>query len=573
MRSEILSYRLTIVLLMVAAVATILYIISLKAAYPVFQVTRLTDPLAELNSLFPLYYISIALMAVLAATCFLFRVNNRGIHILIVLLMAVMLWYTRYYLAGFTWEPDSARNLGVSLKIPEILNGAQFPNANYGSEFPVAHILEYIVVMASGATHNFYLHLIPLVNVIIFSLLIYVFTSRMFSPRAAFLTTFLSIIGMHYATFLMGERTLGLLLLLTFFTLFWRRGAAWRTLAFMLIPVIIICHPISPILLGIFLGAVLVVRFSRRTIKKQAVTVAMLVLCMLGWFVWPIIHSTLPVNPGVSPMGNELQSKIIPGDLDIAQQFIFGNAFIYPNIYTLNKAVYILYALLVLTAIGVVLVRTRRYKKTWRDYMADRGGLSRPQWVFIISAPLFLLAAVLMSEHSHNLLERGLTPAILAIGGVISSIATGWYDRVKPNLRKAIAGFTVLILLLITLAFPVIAYSIDAYSSFPESEERGLEFVAANIALDKKIFVSQYPNQMTLFQPDIMEPLDFQEAPPAGQECVYYLSSTAYYYAAMRVNFSFTDNYATRLRELLNASSQVKSIYVSPTTAIFLKEP
>jgi hypothetical protein len=573
MRNENNSYRLTTIILMVAAVAAIIYVISLKAAYPVFQMTRLTDPLAELNSLLPLYYVSIVLMAVLAAVCFLFRVNNRGIHILIVLLMAGMLWYTRYYLAGFTWEPDSARNLGVSLKIPEILNGAQFQNAGYASEFPLALILEYTLVGAFGASNIFYLHLIPLVNIIIYTLLIYTFASRMFSPRAAFLTTFLSLIGMHYANFIMGEHTVGLLLLMTFFTLFWHRGAAWKTLAFLLIPVITVCHPISPILMGVFLGAVLVVYLSRRDIKGQAVTAAMLALCMIGWFVWPIIHSMLPVSPGVSPIGGALLNEIIPGDLDTARRFILGNTFIYSDIYTLNKAVYVLYALLVITAIGAVLVRTRQQRITWSNYLADRGGLSRPQWVLVISAPVFIMAAILMSEHDPTLLERGLTMAILAMAGVTASIVTGWYDRAKTNLRRVIAGVTVPVLILLTLAFPVITYSIDAYSGFPVSEEKGLEFVADNFNLKDKVFVSGFPNQMTLFQPDVIKGLASLGTPKADQGDVFLLSSTAYYYAAMRLDLSFTDNHVTRFRDLLNASSKVKGVYVSPTTAIFVKEP
>jgi hypothetical protein len=573
MKSENNSYRLSIIILMVAAVATIVYILSLKAAYPVFQMTRLTDPLAELNSLFPLYYVSIALMAVLAAGCFLFRVDNRGIHILIILLMAVMLWYTRYYLAGFTWEPDSARNLGASLKIPEILNGIRFSNAYYAAEYPVSSVLEYILIMATGASATFYFHLMPLVNIIIFTLLIYTFTSRLFTPRTAFLATFLSMVGMHYANFIMGEHTIGLQLLLTSFILFWHRGAVWKTLAFVLIPVIFFCHPISPILLGVFLGAVLLVYFSRRGIKSQAVTAAMLALCMIGWFVWPILYSTLTARQSVTPVGAAMQSKIIPGDFNTAREFILGNTFIFPDIYTLNKAVYVLYALLVLTAIVVVLVRTRRLKKTWSEYIADRGGLSRPQWVLIVSAPIFLLAAIVMSEHNATLLERGLTMGILAMAGVIASIVTDWYDRTKANPGRIIAGLTVLVLLFLTISFPVITYSIDAYSSFPASEKKGLEFVAANFDLNNKTLISGFPGQIALFQPDTLEEGKLFGIPKADQNGVFLFSSTAYYYAAMRLDLSFTDNRITRSRDMLLASSQAKGVYVSPTTIIFIKEP
>lgn len=173
MRIEISNYRRTVIILLLATIAATIYIISLKVAYPIFQNTHLSNPLAELHSLFPLYYIAIIIMALSGALCFIFGIKNQGVHILILVLLAIMLWYTKYYLAGFTWEPDSARNLSVSLKIPEILNGYYFPNVEYGAEFPVPYILEYAIVGVSGASNAVYLHLIPFIFIIIFAILIY----------------------------------------------------------------------------------------------------------------------------------------------------------------------------------------------------------------------------------------------------------------------------------------------------------------------------------------------------------------------------------------------------------------
>ena len=91
------DYRIKIIILLLATIASIVYLISLKLAYPIFQSTRLVDPLAELHSLFPLHYIALGIIALLGAACFIFRISNRGIHILILLLMAIMLWYTPHY--------------------------------------------------------------------------------------------------------------------------------------------------------------------------------------------------------------------------------------------------------------------------------------------------------------------------------------------------------------------------------------------------------------------------------------------------------------------------------------------
>jgi hypothetical protein len=483
-----------------------------------------------------------------------------------------MLWYTRYYLAGFTWEPDSARNLAVSLKIPEILNGLVFPGSGYGSEFPIAHILEYAIAKISGAGYVTYLHLVPLINIIIFTLLVYTFTSKLFSHRTAFLTTFISMIGMHYIIFIMGEHTTGLLLMLTILILALNNGMIWRILTFLMIPVIIICHPISPILLAVFLTAIMAGYLSLRNIRSQSVTAAILVTCITGWISWPLIYSQLVViNQGVSPVGGNLLSQIIPEDLNTAQQYTLGNAFIYSDIFNLNKAIYLIYGLLAITTTGIILIRTYRKRRDWRDYLINRGGLSRQQIVLIICMPLFLLATVLMSEHAHDLLERALTPAILVMSGIIASITISLYNEVKALIKKLIAYMAVFILLFLTLSFPVVTYSIDAYSSFPLSEKSGLEFVANNVPLKEKILVDTFKQQMPLFQSDITGGTILSLKPSLDRGDVFILRSTGYYYAAMRFEFSFTDNKVTRYREYLNMSPEVKSIYYNPSTSVFIK--
>jgi len=55
--------------LLLAATAVVIHLVSLKLAYPVFQNTRLVDPLASMHTLFPLYYIAIAAMAVAVSEC------------------------------------------------------------------------------------------------------------------------------------------------------------------------------------------------------------------------------------------------------------------------------------------------------------------------------------------------------------------------------------------------------------------------------------------------------------------------------------------------------------------------
>src|SRR4030042_4879020 len=90
-----------LIILNLAFVAVLLYILSILFAYPVFQSTRLTDPLAEINSLSPLYYIAIALTALLVICCVIRRIGNRYLPIFLLMLTAIILWLTPYLLTSF----------------------------------------------------------------------------------------------------------------------------------------------------------------------------------------------------------------------------------------------------------------------------------------------------------------------------------------------------------------------------------------------------------------------------------------------------------------------------------------
>ena len=92
MNNQIKNYKRVTAILLATVVACIIYLVSLKLAYPVFQETRLLDPLAELHSLFPLHWIAIGIIALAGLASFIYRIENRGVHLLLLLLLAVMLW-------------------------------------------------------------------------------------------------------------------------------------------------------------------------------------------------------------------------------------------------------------------------------------------------------------------------------------------------------------------------------------------------------------------------------------------------------------------------------------------------
>jgi hypothetical protein len=576
MTSKTRERRVITVILLLAAVATILYLVSINIAYPLFQNSQLADPLAELHSLFPLYYIAIGIVALLSAACFVYRIENRWIHILLLLLLAIMLWYTPNYLAGFTHRPDGPRNIGVALQIPQVLSGSTFPGYTYAVDYPTSYILDYTLINITGMEQLGYLDLFPFICLCIFTMLCYAFASKLFSPLTAFITTLLAMIGLHYIVFHPSAHADGVLLLLTALVLLWRRDTPSIILTFLAIAAVIICHPISPLLLAVFLAAMLVANSSRRWDKSQAIVVAMLAVCVGGWFIWP----TLPLAPGepgiieeIVKWAKELQGYIFPGELQTTQLASMGTPFIYEGIYNLNRSVYILYGLLATSAVGYIFYKSysSRQRKGLRDFFNQRGGLSQEELFMAISALALLILTALLTEKRHVLLERSLTFTILAIAGLVASIATRIYEPATRVVKRAIGPVMIAIILFLTLSFPVVTYSIDAYTSFPISEEAGLRFLASYAPLETKTLATTATGQMVLYQPNITSPVHLRSPAASRRGDIFAFRMTGYYYAAMRHDLSFEDNWFTRYQDTVNRSDEYNRIYSSPTTVIFAK--
>ena len=572
MESETESHSKILIILILAVIAGLIYLLSLFLAYPEFQNTRLADALAEINSLFPLYYIAIVLAALSVVACLIWRVGNRYLHILLLMMFAAMLWLTPYYLAGFVRHPDSPWHVGVAMSAPEVLGGDPVAFSGYAWYHPGSFIYHYCFVSIVGIEPLTYINLFPPICLVLFVLLCYLLVAKLFDPKVALLSMLIAIPGLHYLQLHASPHTIGALLMLTTLLLLSRRRAVAKVIPVVGILgiIIITTHPTTPLLLSIFLAAALLtsVVHSRRIGPVQMVLAGILVVCFAGWFSW---HSFYPASPWKDE--GTLYQLVMPGQLEVGPEFLTGTQFIYSSIYNLNKGVYFFYA--TLAVLGVVYIAARDYseKRGIKNWASKLGGLKRSEALLALSIPILLILAFLLAEKAHDLIETGLTYIILALSCIIASVIARlhWLDRGIGRSFLAIG------VLLLTLSFPVVAYSIDAYSSFPESEEDGLKFLVEEGSLKGKTIAGSDLRQLALYaQPPLSQTetmnfgalgeLDLSEKPPD----MIVFRNTGYYYAAMRHELSFEDNRFTEYLAVVESSNYHK-IYSSPTFEVYSK--
>jgi len=165
----------------------------------------------------------------------------------------------------------------------------------------------------------------------------------------------------------------------------------------------------------------------------------------------------------------------------------------------------------------------------------------------------------------HDLAERSLTFVILNLSCLIASAGIGLLSN------KRMKSILLLFVMFLTLSYPVVAYSIDAYTGFPESEGNGLKFLANEAdTAHKKTVILAGSAHLALYSPhSIIEKYVSKDTITKADFVAF--RSTGYYYRAMRFDLSFNDNLYTEYLELVKNDDTFNNIYMNPTTEIFGK--
>jgi hypothetical protein len=601
----------TLIVLILMTVAVIMYILAMYYAAPVFQQTRITDPLAEYHSLPLLFFIAIGLITVLSVVCLVARIGNKYLFCGLVVLLAMMLWLTPYWLTGYVRFMDSTWHVGAAMKIPQVINGEIMPLTSYAAGYPGSYLYHYSLIKILGIQPLTYTDLFPLFSLSLFVLLSFVLITRLFSSRVAFLALLLAIPGLHYIQLHASPHILGAILMLTAFVFLVRRSYITLILACLAVIAMIFSHPTSPMLFMIFLGAVLltfIIRY-RRIRSTQLILAGILIIVFAGWLLHyttsahtqiAVIRTTqditmpkpanntspavTPTTPAATPaakpaakpsatpsaaeqISGDLLRKLSPSDMDTGQKFIGGTPFIYAGIYNLNKGVYFFYGAAVILAFLWAAFRSYRKKRNIRIWLSRLGNFKFGEIILMVSIPLLLLLTLLLAEQNHDLIETGLTYIILAASCFIASFII----RMHPGNKKSIFVVICAGALFLTMTFPVVAYSIDAYSSAPRSEEAGLEFLAAKAPLERKSISGRFMSQICLYISPSIKHLNFtREATGNDRPDMAVFRNTGYYYSAMRFDFSFKENGYTRALTQIESLNYEK-VYSSPTFKLYLK--
>ena len=558
-----------------------LLLISLKAGP--YQNAAGLDPLAMINILFPTFWI---ILIAFVAICFLAftRIgDNRLLHILLLGEFSIMLFYTPFLLGGFSWSPDSLWHGGVASYMPEILTGSNLDAADYAQSYPLSFLLTYVAERLLGVdVFTYTLYIFPPITIFLISTLSYFFVSRMLSARTAFLSMLIALPCLHYIEPHVSPYAVGTVLILASLILLTYRGAKSLALSYVLIILLVITHPISPIFLGIYMFAslIVIVFFRKKTVAnsrlvRQAPRIMLLFASLVAfWFFWTLDYAASNYPAVRTSVWNVLSLRFLTDLLSAAEwTFGAGEQFVYSEISQLGLGIYAIFLVAVLLVFLQTLIQFLRNKQEIEPVIPRQMALALTA---MASAAMGFLLFV--SSGERFLLGRGLF--FFLVFGSACIVANMVKIGAKRSTMKNVFLFGSILLLVST--FPVVSYSKEAYNTFTPSADTGLRFIGHYIDVSNDTMIMVFDRQLVSYVnlqkglptgigvSELKEVLPLLNSTTDGPDLVV-LRSNTYYMISMRYDSSFTDNRYTRIRDALANNPLYMRIFSNPNFQIYMK--
>lgn len=549
-----------------------LWIILVINVRGIYLNSRNDDALAMLHSLFPFYWF--LLLIVLSLSVVVLSIDRKWLHILLLLQMSIIFYYTPIALSGFPSNPDTLWHTSIGTSISEVLSGRELQFSHYGMAYPLSFILTKIVAEVSGAdilTYTVYIY--PVFGVCATTLLGYVLTSKFLAPRNAFVSMLLTLPALHYFNANVSPRFDGFLLTLTvmiFLARFERKSTA---LGLLLMFPLILTHPTSPLIVGAFLLAIYFYKYISHD-AWPPFSLRLILVLGIGWVSWLVYHAVLVQESVRQALVRIITLKFSSG-LGAAAEFAkLGGGFIYQEISALGNIVYIGYLAIALAIFFLksAQINLRRKRERW---LADTmRSLTHRGAVPIISALFYIILSfgiLLGATQKYEELQRALPFFIL-----MTSIFIGAHIFSSRNAKSLSHNRNHLIvwLLFVFLSFPVISYSKEAYNTFPPSERTGMNFVAFNIPLHEKTISMYAKQQLIAFVPSFIHfrAIDFPPNLNETEPDIIILRKTGFFRISMRFDMSFETNQYTLLQNAINEHVLYDKIYSSSTFEIYTRQ-
>ena len=568
----------------ISVVLLFCWLIIVNVAYPTFQNSRLDDPFAETNSLIPYFFIVIIAFAVLCLYATWSGIGDWKLHTLLLFEFSLILWFTPYLMSGFIREPDSIWHASVGSNVGYVLAGNTTMFSRYSELYPGSYVLSKILLTSLGVDILPYIRLIfPIIYSYIVIILCYSISRKFLGGRYGFVSMLPVILGFHYIKLYPCPSTIGFVLLLTLILLLiiQRINLMYISLMTLCFLILAITYPIYPLF---FLGVVLILYLTfliyKIENKKRALRIFILIVSI------PFVIWLLGVEIFGDSFDNGLLSRILDAIMVLFTGKGAGGGFAFPTILIINITAYLSYGIIMIFFVSLFILSNHRKNQGIKHNIFNiisKHGHIRTYLFCVICLSAIMTA--LLGMLSFTLIERGLSLFIFFSSIYILSMFRLMSRKYRHNIhtqhvariffkRKYPMIFFVIWVVTLAFAYPIIAYSIDSYTSIPQSENIGLEHISTVADFQDKSVHIAMPGQLAYYlEPEVN--FSYYTSSYANYEelnvNILIYRNTAYYFIGMRSEASLDNNSYTRSIDNISISDDFNKVYSSSTVDVFVR--
>ena len=575
---------------------TYVFFLFLSLVKPAYLSLYNTEPLALTNTLFPVASIIAALFVLLCFICFYYEINNKFIHIAVLLQFAFVMWYTPAFMSNYVYGLDTLTNAGVVPYLPSILQGHINIFTTYAQNYPASFVFYFSSIKILGTdVINFSRIINPLYWILTFILFSYVITRRFLKNSSiAFITTVLVTLGITKLEFYPTPSATGVLLVLTvlFMVLFYSGNKNLKILSFLPIIVLVIAHPESPILLLILLLAPFIVMMFTRTKWRLPFTLFL----PLSIFAIALFWASGAVQYGWSPIVSLAQRIQTLTFITGIGQTATTVQTIYP--FYSNLRAYIIYSFGI-SAILLACTNLRIRKNIKAMIGTLVRSFSKYQLTLLVIS--FLLVFVIFAfglTVDPIIRQRAQIYLILALSGFIGSIIFtlfykpySFFHLSQKTTRKLAIFLMAVMLVSIAFLYPLASYYDMALYSAPQAEGAGLNFMGTYLrtngqtvfsyrsddlalAMGQNANLTLYdlPTYKDLLPSNLQSILEDKQSLSDSNTSIVIFRQSVYYELSMQNDYSFSNNAFTALINHTSSSPLYAEIYSNPSLQIYINE-
>lgn len=539
------------------------------ALAPFYQNLAGSEPLSMIDVLFPSFWIILLAFVGICFVAFLQSGIPRWLHMLLLAQLSLMLFYTPFLISGFSWSPDSLWHGGVASYLPEIFSGVDVASSAYAHAYPLSFFITYLAEQTGINVFTYSLYIYPVVCTILFSVLAYFFASRVMDSKTAFLAMLITLPALHYLELHVSPFSAGTILFFVALIFFSYKGKLTKILGLVSVFLLVIVHPISPIMLAVYFFSFALVGFFFKTniphkLKSNLSNIGFLIFTGVLWGVWTIYAGS--VYTGVQTSVASFFDLTFLSRLFVVSDFATGGAgFIYPWIHNLSLGIYALILILFFSG------HLPSYKDLRQFFERKLSDLTVKRLSLIFAAIIYAALGFLLflSSGERFLLGRGLLFFIFFGSLVIAS----YFVSQSLRWRSFRFAFVFVLVIFLFCTFPVISYSKEAYNTFTPSANTGLSFLSSNTDLSAHSVSMSYSQQLASYA-NISNGLDIVRFPPNMSSVnpdIVAMRINGYFLVSMRNDLSFENNSYTRLSDYLIRSSEYNKVYSDSNFNIYVK--